>query len=131
MSYDTWVQVRSLVDWVCEHWDQPDLSIWEVRGERQNFLYSKVRPRCVLPIATLRFRIAHIRPMREQIMCWVAIDRGLRLAEKRSLPAPNRHKWIEIRDHIYEEVQTKGFNQKEGFFAQVRVFFARSQLGVS
>lgn len=42
VSYDTWVQVRSLVDWICEHWDQPDLSIWEVRGERQNFLYSKV-----------------------------------------------------------------------------------------
>ena len=42
MSYDNWVQVRSIVDFVSDNWDQPDLSIWEVRGERQNFLYSKV-----------------------------------------------------------------------------------------
>ncbi|KAL8279392.1 hypothetical protein RQP46_008204 [Phenoliferia psychrophenolica] len=93
LSYDTWVQVRALVDYVCVAWDQPDLSIWEVRGERQDFLYSKV-------------------------MCWVAIDRGLRLAEKRSLPAPNRTHWIETRDKIYEEVQERGYNEKEKFFAQ-------------
>ncbi|SCV71134.1 BQ2448_2722 [Microbotryum intermedium] len=93
LSYDTWVEVRGLVDWTCDHWDQPDLSIWEVRGEPQDFLYSKV-------------------------MCWVAIDRGLRLADKRSLPAPNRNKWLETRDKIYEEVQTRGYNQQAKFYAQ-------------
>ncbi|SCZ99443.1 BZ3500_MvSof-1268-A1-R1_Chr3-1g06013 [Microbotryum saponariae] len=93
LSYDTWVEVRGLVDWTCDHWDQPDLSIWEVRGKPQDFLYSK-------------------------IMCWVAIDRGLRLADKRSLPAPNRNKWLETRDKIYEEVQTRGYNQKAKFYAQ-------------
>ncbi|SGY49313.1 BQ5605_C001g00766 [Microbotryum silenes-dioicae] len=93
VSYDTWVEVRGLVDWTCDHWDQPDLSIWEVRGKPQDFLYSKV-------------------------MCWVAIDRGLRLADKRSLPAPNRNKWLETRDKIYEEVQTRGYNQKAKFYAQ-------------
>ncbi|KAK4056783.1 hypothetical protein OIO90_002032 [Microbotryomycetes sp. JL221] len=45
LGYDTWLQVRSIVDFVCEKWDQPDLSIWEVRGEKQNFLYSKGRNR--------------------------------------------------------------------------------------
>lgn len=50
--------------------------------------------------------------------CWVAIDRGLRLAEKRSLPAPSRNKWIETRDKIYEEVQTKGWNNEAGFYSQ-------------
>lgn len=45
-----------------------------------------------------------------QVMCWVAIDRGLRLAEKRSLPAPHRDLWIKTRDTIYEEIQTKGWN---------------------
>lgn len=93
LSYDSWVLVRKLVDYVAEVWDQPDLSIWEVRGERKNFLYSK-------------------------IMCWVALDRGLRLADKRSLPAPNRNMWLETRDKIYEEIMTKGWNKEKGFFAQ-------------
>ncbi|CEQ40217.1 SPOSA6832_01813, partial [Sporobolomyces salmonicolor] len=85
--------VRELVDYVCKVWSQPDLSIWEVRGQRQNFLYSK-------------------------IMCWVAVDRGLRLADKRSLPCPHRNKWLETRDAIYEEIQDKGYNKEKGFFAQ-------------
>lgn len=41
--YDNWVLVRSLVDYVCTLVDKPDLSIWEVRGEKQHFVYSKVR----------------------------------------------------------------------------------------
>lgn len=38
----------------------------------------------------------------------VALDRGLRLAEKRCLPCPNRNKWMTIRDQLYEDVQSKG-----------------------
>lgn len=41
-------------------------------------------------------------------MLWVAIDRGLRLADKRSLPCPNRQKWLATRDALYDEIQTKG-----------------------
>ncbi|GAA5870821.1 hypothetical protein JCM1840_006813 [Sporobolomyces johnsonii] len=93
LAYDDWLLVRELVDYVCKVWCQPDLSIWEVRGEKQNFLYSK-------------------------IMCWVAVDRGLRLADKRSLPCPHRNKWLETRDAIYEEIQEKGYNKEKGFFAQ-------------
>ncbi|KAL7410623.1 glycoside hydrolase family 15 protein [Mrakia frigida] len=93
LSWDMWVAVRDMVDWVCANWNQPDLSIWEVRNSKKNFLYSK-------------------------IMLWVAIDRGLRLADKRSLPLPQRAKWLETRDTIYEEVMTKGWNKKEKFFAQ-------------
>lgn len=52
-------------------------------------------------------------------MCWVAIDRGLRLADKRCLPCPNRLKWLENRDNIYEEIQEKGYNKQLGFFSQV------------
>ena len=51
-------------------------------------------------------------------MLWVAIDRGLRLADKRSLPLPQRSKWLETRDKIYEEIMEKGWNKKEKFFAQ-------------
>ncbi len=69
------------------------MSIWEVRGEKQNFVYSK-------------------------IMLWVAFDRALRLAEKRCLPCPNREKWLAIRDQIYEDVMEKGFNKQLNSFIQ-------------
>lgn len=59
------------------------MSIWEVRGDKQRFTIS-------------------------QIMLWVAFDRGLRLADKRCLPCPNRAKWLEARDSIYEEIMEKG-----------------------
>ncbi|GAA6027557.1 hypothetical protein JCM8097_007921 [Rhodosporidiobolus ruineniae] len=93
LSYDTWLLVRELVDYVCTLVDKPDLSIWEVRGEKQHFTYSK-------------------------IMLWVAIDRGLRLADKRSLPCPHRNLWLEKRDWLYDEIQTKAYNKELGFFAQ-------------
>ena len=75
-------------------WNQPELSIWEVRGQKQSFTYSKV-------------------------ICRVALDRGLRLADKRSLPAPNRNNWLAVRDQLYEEIQDRAFNKELGFFAQV------------
>jgi GH15 family glucan-1,4-alpha-glucosidase len=62
---------------------EPDMSIWEVRNNKQNFVYSKV-------------------------MLWVAFDRGIRLAEKRNLPCPNRAKWLAARDQLMEEVMEKG-----------------------
>lgn len=43
-------------------------------------------------------------------MLWVAFDRGLRLAEKRCLPCPNREAWMAARDEIYEEVMNKGIS---------------------
>jgi len=57
IAYDLWGNLTHLIDWVCENWRRPDAGIWEVRGKPREFLYSRV-------------------------MCWVAIDRGLRLAEK-------------------------------------------------
>ena len=73
------------------------------------------RPKFCRKTLPSAFLIALIR-----VMCWVAIDRGLRLADKRSLPAPNRNHWIETRDKIFEEVQERGWNKKAKFFAQVR-----------
>ncbi|BGP31766.1 hypothetical protein JCM10296v2_003540 [Rhodotorula toruloides] len=93
LAYDDWLQVREIVDYVCEIWRNPDLSIWEVRGQMQHFLYSKV-------------------------MCWVALDRGLRLADKRSLPCPNRNKWLANRDELYEQIMDQGYNKEMGFFSQ-------------
>ncbi|KAJ3185611.1 hypothetical protein HDU87_000235 [Geranomyces variabilis] len=93
VSYDTWCQVRRLVNYVCNHWNEPDMSIWEVRGVKKHFTYSKV-------------------------MCWVALDRGLRLADKRSLPCPDRNRWLEVRDEIYESVMTQGWSKDRKCFIQ-------------
>jgi len=93
LSYDMWQSIRKLVNYVCDNWDQEDMSIWEVRGKKQNFTYSK-------------------------IMCWVAVDRGIRLSEKRVLPCPDRDRWMRIRDTIYDEIMTKAWNPERKFFAQ-------------
>jgi len=92
ISYNLWVGLRRLVNWVCDNWRQKDEGIWEVRGGRAHFLYSKV-------------------------MCWVALDRGLRLADKRSFPA-DRDRWLKTRDEIYEEILTKGWNEERQAFVQ-------------
>lgn len=81
-SWDLWCAVRKLIDYVCDHFNEPDMSIWEVRNQKQNFVYSKV-------------------------MLWVAVDRGLRLAEKRSLPCPQRPRWEATRDQLYEDIMEK------------------------
>ncbi|KAI8391351.1 glycoside hydrolase family 15 protein [Radiomyces spectabilis] len=93
VSYDMWCSVRKLVDYVIKNWNQPDMSIWEVRGRKQHFTYSLV-------------------------MCWVAIDRGLRLSEKRVFPCPDRELWAATRDEIYELVQTKCYNKELNIFTQ-------------
>jgi GH15 family glucan-1,4-alpha-glucosidase len=77
-SHDLWGRIAELVAWVCKHWKKPDLGIWEVRSEPKHFLYSR-------------------------LMCWVAVDRGIRLAEKRSFPAPIT-RWRETRDEIYRDI---------------------------
>lgn len=92
ISYDFWVRLRSLVNYVCDHWKEPDEGIWEVRGGRRHFTYSR-------------------------LMCWVAVDRGIRLADKRSFPA-DRDRWTAVRDEIYEEIMEHGFSSERGAFVQ-------------
>ena len=92
ISYGLWTRLRKLVDWVCDNWRREDEGIWEVRGGRQHFVYSK-------------------------LMCWVAVDRGLRLASKRSFPA-DRSRWLAVRDEIYEEIMEKGWSPERQAFVQ-------------
>jgi GH15 family glucan-1,4-alpha-glucosidase len=92
ISYDGWMSLRRLVDWLCDNWKREDEGIWEVRGGRRHFVYSK-------------------------LMCWVAMDRSLRLADKRSFPA-DRARWLKVRDEIYEEVMAKGWNPQRRTFVQ-------------
>ena len=65
LSYALWMKMRAILDWLADNWDQPDEGIWEVRGGRRNFTYSR-------------------------IMTWVAFDRALRIQAKRGLPATRR-----------------------------------------
>lgn len=85
LSHESWTVLRSLVDWLCENWNRPDQGIWEIRGDSRHFVYSKV-------------------------MCWVAIDRALRVARDRSFPT-DENRWQSIRNRIYEEVIERGWNE--------------------
>jgi GH15 family glucan-1,4-alpha-glucosidase len=92
ISYDLWRNVVRFIDWLCGHWREPDESIWEVRGGRREFLYSRV-------------------------LCWAAIDRAVRLAQKRSFPAPVV-RWHDVRDEIHQDIFTHFWDPKRKVFAQ-------------
>jgi GH15 family glucan-1,4-alpha-glucosidase len=92
VHHDLWVNLVKLIDWVCKNWRRKDEGIWEVRGGAQEFLYSR-------------------------LMCWVAVDRGIRLAVKRSLPAP-LESWLKVRDEIYNEIWTVFWSKERNAFIQ-------------
>jgi GH15 family glucan-1,4-alpha-glucosidase len=94
ISNDLWHRLIPMIDWLCDHWRQPDQGIWEVRGGRQEFLYSRV-------------------------LSWVAVDRAMRLARKRSLPAP-LNRWRSVRDEIYREVFQHFWDEDRGAFVQYK-----------
>jgi GH15 family glucan-1,4-alpha-glucosidase len=91
ISQDLWQQLTDQVNWLCDHWDQPDEGIWEVREGRQHFLYSR-------------------------LMCWVAIDRMIRIARQRSFPMADR--WRPERDRIYASIFHEFWNEKRQTFVQ-------------
>lgn len=92
LTYDMWGHIRGLINWVCDNWQRPDEGIWEVRGGAQQFTFSKMQ-------------------------CWVALDRAIRLARKRSLPAEHA-RWLKTRDTIYEEIMNRGWNSEKECFTQ-------------
>jgi GH15 family glucan-1,4-alpha-glucosidase len=94
ISHDFWCDLARSIDWVSRNWERPDEGIWEVRGGQQHFLYSR-------------------------LMCWVALDRGIRLARKRSFPAPLA-RWIETRDAIYTDIFQNFWEEKRGTFLQCK-----------
>jgi GH15 family glucan-1,4-alpha-glucosidase len=87
-----WEQLVRTMDWLCEHWQDPDEGIWETRGGRRNFVYG-------------------------QVMSWVAFDRAIRMATSRGRPA-DVDRWARERDHVHERVMTKGWSDRLGAFVQ-------------
>jgi GH15 family glucan-1,4-alpha-glucosidase len=94
ISYDGWHNTQRIIEWLSKNWRQPDEGIWEVRGGRREFLHSR-------------------------LMCWVAFDRAIRLAGKRSLAGPTE-KWKEIRDTIYEDIFTNFWSDDLKAFVQYK-----------
>jgi GH15 family glucan-1,4-alpha-glucosidase len=78
ISHDDWQDVQRILAWLAKNWQRPDEGIWEVRGGAREFLHSR-------------------------LMCWVAFDRALRLALKRSLSGPLQE-WTRVRDAIREDI---------------------------
>ena len=90
--HDAWEDLSRVVEWVCEHWDEADEGIWETRGGRKRFVHSR-------------------------LMSWVAIERAVRMARQRGLPA-NLARWIPERDRIYRQIMRQGWNQERKAFVQ-------------
>ena len=95
VTYSAWERITKTLNWVCRNWDQPDEGIWEIRGERRHFLSSR-------------------------LMCWVALDRGLRMASKRSLPAEHAAEWEKNRSLIYRDIHDNFWCEERGAFTQYK-----------
>lgn len=92
LSLGAWHTVQRLVDWVCANWDQPDDGMWEVRSGRQRFTSSA-------------------------LMCWVALERGIRMASFRGRPA-DLERWHRSRDEIHRAIMSKGWSHEAQAFTQ-------------
>jgi GH15 family glucan-1,4-alpha-glucosidase len=91
-GHQGWAELASIIDWLCEHWDQPDEGIWETRGGRRNFTYGRFQ-------------------------AWVALDRAIRIATRRGRPG-NITRWTDVRDQVYKQIMERGWNPKVGAFTQ-------------
>jgi GH15 family glucan-1,4-alpha-glucosidase len=87
-----WDDLTRMVDWLCDHWDQADEGIWEIRGGRQHFTYSR-------------------------LMSWVAIERGMRVARQRGLPA-DLVRWGAERDAIYHQIMDRAWDDDVSAYTQ-------------
>jgi GH15 family glucan-1,4-alpha-glucosidase len=87
-----WPAFTDVVDWLADHWDRPDEGIWETRGGRQDFTYSR-------------------------LMTWVAFDRAIRFATVHSRPA-DIERWANARDNVFHQIADRGWSAKRQAFTQ-------------
>jgi GH15 family glucan-1,4-alpha-glucosidase len=92
ITYDYWKIISGYVNTVIENWQKPDHSIWEVRGAKREFLYSR-------------------------IMCWAALDRAVKIAERFSFPY-DILKWHTVRDEIYKDVYENFWSEEKQAYVQ-------------
>ena len=87
-----WDLQRALLDFLEGHWQEPDSSLWEIRGPARHFVHSKV-------------------------MAWAGVDRAVRTVERHDLPGP-LFDWRALRDQIHGEVCAHGYDADRGCFTQ-------------
>lgn len=92
ITYEFWQQIQKQIDVVVERWREPDHGIWEIRSLKKEYLHSR-------------------------LMCWVAIDRAIKIAELRSFPFPHNN-WKKIRDEIYNDIYHGFWNENVSAFTQ-------------
>ncbi|MFE9692976.1 glycoside hydrolase family 15 protein [Micromonospora sp. NPDC005806] len=91
-SHEEWCNVTRVIDWLCEHWDQPEDGIWETRGGRQDFTFGR-------------------------LMSWVAFDRAVRLSHDLGRPA-DVVRWTAAQNAVYNQIMERGFHRGRGAFVQ-------------
>ncbi len=89
---DAWDLQRGVLEFLEDHWSDPDNGLWEVRGPAQQFVHSKV-------------------------MSWVGFDRAIRAVEEGGLDGPV-DRWRQLRQQIHDEVCERGFDTDRGTFTQ-------------
>ncbi|MEV4218819.1 glycoside hydrolase family 15 protein [Nonomuraea sp. NPDC049725] len=87
-----WRSFAGLLDWLADTWDRPDEGIWETRGGRQDFTYSR-------------------------LMTWVAFDRGIRMATAYSRPG-DVTRWTSVRDTVFDQIVDRGWSPRRQAFVQ-------------
>ena len=90
--HDGWVEITQTLEWLIDHWDQPDEGIWEMRGGRRDYTYSR-------------------------LMSWVAVERAIRIARQRGLPC-DILRWSAVRDRIYNQIFERGWHPDRRAFVQ-------------
>jgi GH15 family glucan-1,4-alpha-glucosidase len=92
LGHEAWLDICMMMDWLAEHWDEPEEGIWETRGGRKNFTYGR-------------------------LMSWVAMDRSIRMAHELGRPA-DVERWTKERDRIYRQIMDRGWNKERAGLGQ-------------
>jgi GH15 family glucan-1,4-alpha-glucosidase len=92
ITYELWQEIAKQVHFVVENWQRPDHGIWEIRRRKKEFFHTRM-------------------------MCWVAIDRAIKIAEERTFPYPF-NEWRQVRDQIYNDIYENFWNEEKQAYVQ-------------
>ncbi|MFE4367723.1 glycoside hydrolase family 15 protein [Streptomyces sp. NPDC056835] len=92
ITHESWTDLCEILEWLLRHWDSADQSIWETRAGQQHHTYSR-------------------------LMCWVAVERMIRMARQRGLPG-DLVRWTSARDEIYHQIMDRGWDPRTRTFVQ-------------
>ena len=94
ITYEFWENIVTQIEQVIENWQMPDHGIWEIRNVKKEFLHSR-------------------------LMCWVAMDRAIKIADDRSFPYP-KEEWNKIRNEIYLDIYNNFWDEEIGAWVQYK-----------